>query len=261
VPARQDKTPIQSAFSKTISLLLDLKKAPEIDGCADWLQRYTRAQEKCVSAASGQPVFRRDYSCYFLLPKDRLLTASEAQELGPGLKLTESEAGKLSISGAPGAIGKIAFFTPEYFDGTNLNLIECSTSSDSMNCYRASPVVYSKYCAYSFWPRSSEYAFGCESVMSCDFCVNCYYSAKLSRCFEMDSCRDCSDCCFCHNCENLSNCMFCFNAKSLRYAVGNVEMGRAEYMKFRHRIMESAGREFEKSSGLKWSIFTIGSGK
>ncbi|MFA5077015.1 MAG: hypothetical protein WC488_01160 [Candidatus Micrarchaeia archaeon] len=254
-----DKSPIQSAFSDTLSLLLNAKVRLDLDDCSAWLQRYTRAQEKCRSAASGLPVFRRDYSCYFRLPRDRLLTASESQELGPPLRLSESDAESLRISNAPGKIGKIAFFTSEYFDGTNLNLVECPTSSDSANCYRSSPVVYAKYCAYCFWPRSTAYAFGCESVLDCDFCVNCYNSVKLSRCFELDSCRECSDVYFSHNCEASSNCMFCFNAKSLRYAVGNVEIGREKYMEFRKKILECIARELENSKDLKWSIFNLGS--
>ncbi|MFH0817693.1 MAG: hypothetical protein V1909_03600, partial [Candidatus Micrarchaeota archaeon] len=86
----------------------------------------------------------------------------------------------------------------------------------------------------------------------------CYNSVKLTRCFEMDSCRSCSDSYFSHNCEGLSNCMFCFNAKSLRYAIGNVEVGREQYMKIKKRVLDEIVKKLEKDKNLDLDIYNIG---
>lgn len=52
--------------------------------------------------------------------------------------------------------------------------------------------------------------------------------------------------------------MFCFNAKSLRYAIGNVEVGKEEYLKVKARILASIFERLEKEKRLAHSIFNIG---
>ncbi|MDD5337635.1 MAG: hypothetical protein PHS02_04080 [Candidatus ainarchaeum sp.] len=99
--------------------------------------------------------------------------------------------------------------------------------------------------------------FGCDTIFDSAFCINCYHSVKLTRCFEMDSCRDCSDSCFCHNSEGLSNCMFCFNSKGLRYAIGNVEVGKEEYARMRKVLLDAIGKRLEKDKDLKLSIYNL----
>jgi hypothetical protein len=254
----QNRKPIDEAFGKTARLLFGRGLPFGMDECSAWLQKHTRKDEKCRSCASGKPVFRRDYCCYFQLPKERLLTAAEALELGGKLKLAEGEATGLRMDRAHEAIGKIAFFASEYLDGSNANLIECATSSDSSNCYRSSPIVYSKYCGYCFWPRSSQYVFGSSALLDSEFCINCYQSVKLRRCFEMDSCRDCSDCMFCHNCENVHESMFCFNVKNLRYAIGNAEVGKERYLKIKKIMLDKIASGLEKERKLELDIYNLG---
>lgn len=256
-PKEEDRTQLDSAFSKVISLIFGKTISLNMDECADWLTRYTRAQDVCPSAASGKPVYRRDYASYFALPKNRMLKFYEAQFLGAKLKLNEGQINSLTLATFPQLISKIAFFASEYYDGTNSNLIECATSSDSMNCYRSSPIVHSKYCGYCFWPRSTTYSFGCESVLSCDFCLKCYNSVKLVRCFELDSCRDCSDCFYSHNCENVHESMFCFNGKNLRFAIGNVEQGKEKYMQFKKALLAQLSAELQNTKNISRSVFTL----
>jgi hypothetical protein len=257
-PMKTDIAPIENAFSKTYSLLLGSPPQGGMDAYAEWLSRHTMEHEECSSCASGKPVYRRDYCNYFILPRERLLTYPEALQLGGNLRLAEEDAAALSLANAHKFIGRIAFFTSEYLDGTNANLIECATSSDSNNCYRSEPIVFSKYCGYSFWPRNSSYAFGCDSLLDSEFCLNCYHSVKLKRCFEMDSCRDCADSYFCHNAENCRDSMFCFNAKNLRYAIGNREVGKGEYLRIKKLILEEMAGKLEKNKTLEYGIYDIG---
>ena len=74
----------------------------------------------------------------------------------------------------------------------------------------------------------------------------------------MDSCRDCSDSYFCHNIENCDNCMFCFNIKSKRYAIGNVEYPKEEYLKIKKLVLAELVSKIEKDKKLEMDIYNIG---
>ena len=260
-PGTHDKAIIEKAFSSTTQLLLGQPLAGGIDLYSAWLLRHTRRQETRPSAFSGKAVRRVDYSCYFELPEERLVTKEEARDIGQELAMGEKDAEGLTLANAHEKIGAIAFFAPEYQEGTHLNLIECATSSSSSNCYRAAPAVYAKCCAYCFWPRSSEYAFGCAAILDSEFCINCYQSVKLKRCFECDSCRDCADSYFCHNCENVQNSMFCFNAKNLKYAIGNSEVGKEKFMEIKRMLLQWANGSLSKSHDLPVDIYGVGAAR
>jgi len=257
-PAKTDKAAIEEAFAKTCAIVLGTRLAGSMDDYAGWLRRDIKKSETLKSAASGKPVIRFDYCRYGELPKDRLLLREEARDAGERLKIGEEAAESITIANAHEKIGGIAFFCPQYADGMNLNIIECATSGDSAHCYRSSAVVYSKYAGYCFWPRSSEHSFGCSSLLSSEFNIRCFNSVKLARCFEVDFSRDCSGCYYCHNVENCSDCMFCFNAKNLRYAVGNVEVGRERFMEMKKKLLGEIARELEGKKGLRWGIYNIG---
>ena len=256
-----DKKAIEDAFAKTCFIVLGKRLDGVIDDYADWLKKKRKRRETLKSVASGKPVLRFDYCRYFELPKDRMLINAEAREAGERLKISDGEAESITLSNAHTLISGIAFFCSEYRDGSNLNMIECATCGDSAHCYRSSPVVYSKYAGYSFWPRSSEYAFGCAALLSSEFCINCANSVKLARCFECDFCRDCSGLYFCHNCENVHDSMFCFNAKNLKYAIGNFEVGREKYIELKAQLLWLINKELSETKGLRYDIYNIGSNK
>jgi len=256
-----DKKVIEEAFAKTCSIVLGKRLAGSIDDYAEWLKRNIKRSETLKSAASGKTVLRFDYCRYFELPTDRMLGIEEAREAGERLKISREASASLTLANAHERISGIAFFCPEYRDGMNLNIIECATSGDSAHCYRSTPSVFAKYAGYCFWPRSSEYSFGCSALLSSEFNIRCFNSVKLARCFEVDFSRDCSGCYYCHNVENCTDCMFCFNAKNLKYAVGNVEVGREKFMEMRKRLLELVGKELDETRGLRWGIYNIGAKK
>jgi len=260
-PEKEDRPVIEEAFAKTCNIVLGKRLAGGMDDYAEWLKRNIRKSETLKSAASGKPVRRFDYCRYFELPANRLLLREEAREAGERLKIGEKEAESITIANAHEKIGKIAFFCPEYRDGMNLNIIECATSGDSAHCYRSTPVVFSKYAGYCFWPRSSEHSFGCSALLSSEFNIRCFNSVKLSRCFECDFCRNCSGLYFSHNCENVHDSMFCFNAKNLKYAIGNCEVGRERFMKVKAALLAEIGARLEKDKKLPWDIYSIGARK
>ncbi|MCL6089243.1 MAG: hypothetical protein M1530_03745 [Candidatus Marsarchaeota archaeon] len=258
-PARQpaDKKAVEEAFSQTTKLLLG-KPLEGMDSYAFWLMSRKPRIEKCSSAISGREVYRGDYCCSFDLPKDRLICMDEAPLVAEHARLSQQEAERMTLADAPRLLGKIALCSPEYHEGRNSNIIDCPTALDSSNCYRSVATVFAKYCAFGTWPRSSQYCFGYFSCLSSSSCINAYQSVKLARCFEMDNCRDCSDCLFCHNAENCRDCMFCFNVKAKQYAIGNVEVGKEQYMKIKKLVLAEIVRKLEKDKTLDIDIYNIG---
>ena len=253
----EDKGKIEVAFATTMNIILGKKPSKGIDAYGKWLVNHTRGFDMCKSAASGKDVYLAHYGNYCDLPKDRLLSLEEAKSFGQDAKLSPPDLESFSLKTAGARISKIAFFNSDISDGQNSNDIECTINIDAVNCYRAVCSVYSKYVAYSFWPRSCEHIFGCDTVFDSSFCVNCYRSVKLTRCIEMDSCESCSDSMFCHNCENMQNCMFCFNTKNKTHAIGNVEVGKEEYMRIKALVLAQISNQLEKTGKISWDIFSI----
>ncbi|MEI6900045.1 MAG: hypothetical protein WCL00_09210 [Bacteroidota bacterium] len=107
------------------------------------------------------------------------------------------------------------------------------------------------------WSSFNEYTFGCFRNMNGKFSLNCYFSTEMTRCFEMDACKNCSDSYFCHNCEGLQDSLFCFNAKSLRYAVCNVEVGRERFLELKKLFLDQVLSEVEGTGSLKLSIYNL----
>ena len=257
---RQDdsgKKAAEAGFQKTSRLLLG-KELRDIDTYRKWLERHIWAVEDKESVASGRTTRTAPHAVAVVeMPEKRIVTVEEALEIGKN-SISGSDAASLSLQNCHETIKNLAFFPVEFYTGTNVSLTQCTVAIECALSYRTSTFVYSKYCGCNFYPRSTEHAFGCNQLFDSSFCINCYYSVKLTRCFECDSCRGCSDCYFCHNCENLTDCMFCFNAKSKRYAIGNVEVGRENYLKVKKMLLEEIDRKLEKDHDLKIDIYNVG---
>ncbi|VVB98054.1 Uncharacterised protein [uncultured archaeon] len=153
----------------------------------------------------------------------------------------------------------IAYYCGDWRYGSYENLEKASGAGAGVNVFYSEDVYHDvKNIAYSNYVLYCESMFGCHVATYSKFCIHAYNSFRVTRCFEVDGCSDSSDLLFCHNSEALQNCMFCFNAKSLRYAVGNVEVGRAEYMRIRGMLLNYIGKELENGKGLDLSIYIIG---
>jgi hypothetical protein len=255
-----DKTPVVEAFATTTKLLFSKKLGP-IDDYDAWLYAHAHKIRALKSAASGKKVLVNSYVVGTApIPEDRVVSEQEALEIGKQ-QLTASEVESLSLKTAPDLISRLAFLNLEFQFGTNANLVDCSMSYSSTDCYRCSATVLSRLCGSGMWPTRSEHCFGFDSVRDSSFCINCYHSDRLVRCFEMDNCRDCSDSMFCHNAEAITSGMFCFNVKSRRYAIGNAEVGPDKFKSVKQKLMEEIADKLERDKKLDWSIYNIGSGK
>lgn len=255
-PQKTDKTVIENAFTETCKLVFGIPYRG-IDRYSSWLIRNTHRFECGKSCASGRQVLIPEYADFTRFPRDRLLPLDEAEFMGERLTLSENEAESLSLRNAPRLLSKIAYFSPDWKSGNNANNIDCPIEQDCTDCYKAIITLFCKRCSIGWWPRHSEHIFGFTRVRSSAFCVNCYDSDKIQRCFEVSEARDCADCYYCHNVENCHDCMFCFNAKNLRNAVGNTEFPRGEYLEIKKRMLSQLNDELSRTNSISLSIFNL----
>ena len=203
------------------------------------------------------------YSKYYWagnMPKGRMICDAESEHAGKAHLASDEIEGGLErlVKG----ISKIAFYTTQYDVGANQNIIDTPIMHYSSDSCRNSVSSYSKKCAYCNHAFQSEALFGCSTMMTeSTFCIRCHNCVKTSYSLELDACKSCFRCMFCHNCEGLSDSMFCFNAKNLRYAIGNVEVGREEYMRIRQKVVAELLARLEKTGDIGMDIYSIGARK
>ncbi len=258
-PGGGEKTslePMEEAFSQTSRLLLGAELRG-LEGYSGWLARHIPHGEERKSVLSGRKFWVGNYANYMDVPADRTVTEDEALVL---VESSEPQEGveNITMENAHEFVGRIAYISLDFHDGTNENVRDCMAYAYSSNVYRCAPCVQIKDSAYNFWPRSSDHVFGNGILLDSAYCIHCYQSVKLSRCFEVDSGRGCSDCYFCHNVENLHDCMFCFNAKNLRFAIGNVPLAPEKYRQIKTLVLGGIGSELIKAKDLKLDIYNIG---
>lgn len=212
---------------------------------------------------SGKSAFgnRLDYTESFIfgrMPKGRMINAEEASELEkwqPCAEINESD----TLSDVIEKIGKLALFRMEFSEGNNQNFAKTPLIYEgSSDIYNVMDATSAKNCAYDTMVLRSEHCYGCYRMLFSQFCIDSYHSAHITRCFEISDSNNCSDCYFCHNVENCHESMFCFNAKNLRYAVGNVEIGRERYLQIKKRVLDEIARKLEADKKLDMSIYNIG---
>lgn len=251
---------IEKAFSQTAEILFG-KKLGSMREYEKWLERHVKGKiEGKKSKISSNIVYVPSVEFYRKLGEN-IVTLEESLLLGEK-KVPEATLAKLSLANAGKALEGIKATTPEIIYSRNIGTTESSCYGPTQYCHKVRFTWFSKFIAHTFWGRDSERLFGCANVAAGSaFCIKCYSSTKLIRCFEVNDSNNCADCYFCHNCEDLRDCMFCFNTKGKRYAIGNVELGREEYLKVKKRIQAQIATELERTKSCKYDIYSIGARK
>ena len=255
-PAKKDRTVVENAFTETASLVFGVPYKG-LDKYAAWLRRNTRGFEEGKSCASGNALLVPDYADFQRFPRNRLLSVEEADFIGERLALGEKEAESLTFASAGKALSRIAYFSPEWKSGNNANNIDCPIEFNCSDCYRSIINLFSKRCAFGWWPRESEHMFGFNRARFSAFCINCFDSERLQRCFEVSEGRNCSGCYYCHNVENVQDSMFCFNVKNKRYAIANVELPKEQYLEIKKKVLAQLNGELSKTNSIALSIFNL----
>ncbi|MFA5929369.1 MAG: hypothetical protein WC861_00640 [Candidatus Micrarchaeia archaeon] len=246
---------IEAAFRSVTKVLLG-RELCGLQSYSKWLEQDVRMLTSHKSALSEADVYLSFFS-FFQQTEGKVVTLAEGEELGKKA-ISREDAHRLSLANAAEVLRSIKLYAAESDVGDNIEVEEVAQHGYSSFCFHGDAFVYSKYCAYCMWPRSSEHTFGSDFVFSSKFCLKCYNSVNLSRCFEVSHSVGCSDCYFCHNCENVHDSMFCFNMKNLKHAICNVELSCEDYMRIKKMVQEEIAGRLEKGKAFPLSIYNIG---
>jgi len=248
---------INADFARVCQLVLK-KPMPSVEKLEAYLSENTKRITIAKSAASSRAVLSTEVKIDEMETMTGRLVKLNEHDSVSHIRDWPEGFGKegLKYADIPRFIGPIAYFAPEQ-DFQTKNCVECPTVHMAANCFRSGRAYFSKHIGCSYWPRDSEYMYGCDSTRTSSFCIRCYNSYKLTRCFEADTSQNCTGCYFCHNCENVHDSMFCFNAKNLRYAIGNAEVGKEAFERAKKLLLSEITSSLEKTGDYKRSIYDI----
>ncbi len=255
VPAR-----IEAAFKTTTKLVL-AKEHAGIKGFGQWLLEKS-VKVKKIKGALGSPTYKvTELPIAKDIPCDRLVTLDEAFESAKKtIELAKGE--RPTLKELLSRVSKVAYFTEEFFDGTNENCVDTPSRFGGSNIYKVWDTTGGKNSGYSSGVVRSEYIFGGGlRILDSQFCINCFDSTKLKGCFEVDSSYSTRSSYLCHNVENADSCLLCFNVKNLSYAVGNKQVGRDEFERIKKILTDYLNKELDSKNGTELSIFAIPKGK
>ena len=242
---------VEAAFEKTTKILFGSVLSP-LGRYEKWLRRNTPGGRFIKNPDGSCKVFLPNFSMFQFVP----------EKAAAGLEaMNENSKKKLNIIQFDFfAIGRDfarSLLVCEFIEGQNTGIKDCNWYLNCQHIYKNAYCFYAKYCAYNLWSSFTDHVFGCYRNMNSNFCINCYFSSDLNRCFEMDSCRACGDSMFCHNCENVYDSIFCFNVKNKRYAVANVEVGRENFLAIKKNFLQWALSELDSKADLTLNIYNV----
>ena len=224
-----------------------------------YLTRYPKRARLEKSSISG-----KDVVVFGLYSKNaRFIAEEEAAAYLEMLKGTKLNVNDIKdIDSAVDALSENIAYAGNIVLGKSAFVSQSTRVVDSFYVYRSSDVVYSKNIAFCEVAKYSECVFGCASAgKGTKFAISCGEPYEASRLFECFHAYDGADCFYSANLESCQECMFCFNVKNLRYAVGNVVVGREEYLAFKKRMLSSIASEIEAKKSLRYGIFNVCEGK
>ncbi len=249
---------IEEAFASTTRLLFQAPLGP-FSKYSIWAGLRVPGGRMAKSSLGVGEVYLPDYGFFKKIPQGRAASL-EDMEKAAAMKIQEADAAG-TFEEVVARLGSVAYFVPTYEEGRNMGLERTAAPLDCLNVSDAFDPFTTKNSAKLFSVMDCEAVFGMYRVLKTSFSIHCYNSEALSRCFEMDFGKNCSDSLFCHNVENMAHCMFCFNAKNKRYAIGNLEVGQEKYMQIKKELVSKIVAELEKTGSLSYDIYSILGGR
>jgi hypothetical protein len=226
---------INKAWESSCKVMLGESIGP-IGDYEDYLWKNVERCHPVKSAISGKEVaITGDYA------KGAKFISGD--EMGEYSKILGS--GKLGINDLKdidsilGAIGERIHYSGNDILGNSGMVAHSNRVVDSTFVYKAHDVFYSKYVAYTYLSKYSEYIFGCESVgKGTHFAIKAFETYDDSRLFECVRVYESADIVYAANLENCQSCLFCFNLRSKRRCIGNNELPEGEFAKLKEKLLE-----------------------
>jgi len=231
----------------------------DLEEYENWLKKHVPLPQPETSAISGKEIWIPPPKIFLRTKYDkkRIVSFDEIDQIKTNFKKEDLDG--INLEKIKKIIEPVAYYVGNYRYGNAYNVEKSSGAGPGENIYYSEEAYLGvKNIAYCNYVLCSEYMFGCENVPESSFCINCYHSNSIKNCFEMEGCKNCSSCMFCHNCEDLQDCIFCFNAKGMRHAVGNIEVGAEEYQRIKKILVNHIINNLKANKKLDVDIFNFG---
>lgn len=251
---------IEQGFRDTCRLVLG-SEAGGLEELAQWLGMRVPLPYPAKSAVSGKEVWVVPPDIYLkkYFKKSRIVSHEEME------KINKTKFRKKDLEGADLAvmlskiISPVAYYIGNFRYGKWSNMEKVSGGGEGENAYYSDNAYFAvKNVAYSNYVLYSRHMFGCHNSPYCEFCIHTYNCTKVTNAFEADGCTNCHDIYFCHNCEGLSDCILCFNAKNLKYAVANIEVGKEEYERVKKMLLSDVVAGLKRKKAFPVDIYNLG---
>ncbi len=252
-----NRAPVQKAWDDTCRIVLGAP-AGDLPRYREWLLKHNIKASMVESVLGTGAIPAASYENLKALPKSRYVNIDERLPLTALMKFSEKEAESLTLANAGKSLSRILYITPEFHEGTIINVYGCPLILWSSDCEDVHGCIYVKKSAYSTWPRDSDHVFGCAFTYDSGFSINCCNSFKIRNCFEVDSARSSTGCYYCHNIENCHDAIFCSNVKNLRYAVCNEQVGREEFLRVKALLLARVNDELAKTGSCAMDVYLAG---
>jgi hypothetical protein len=250
---------IEDAFIDTTKIVLGTGLRG-LEAYGEWLGGRVPLPVKGKSAKSGKEVWLQPPLVFLKKPFDagKIVDMDEAESVNKS-PFGAGDLRNADLRKVLEIVKPITYYCGNLRYKNCKNIEKSSGVADAINIYYSEDVDWEvKNVAYGNYVLYSENMFGCHHASYSRFCIHSYNSVDITRGFEVDGCLNSSDVYFCHNSENLNNCILCFNAKNLRYAVGNTEVGREKFLEIKKMLLDYVVGELKKKKQLGVDIFNVG---
>ncbi|MFA5105581.1 MAG: hypothetical protein WC506_01340 [Candidatus Micrarchaeia archaeon] len=231
---------LEKDFRATCKIVLG-GEAGGMEELAEWLSAGNEPFRRTRSAISGREMVSwPPYYC-----KGAKWAAFEEVDFTKKFKPLSINEMK-DIDSLASAVQERACYAGNIYFGKS-GFIELSSNiNDSFYVYNTCGNGNSKYLAYSTIGRRVQSCYGCNATEESDYCIKCTRTFKSSRCFELWYSQNCSECHYSSGLTGCSNCFFCFNAKSIRNAIGNLELPPGRYKEIKEKLLQEAVQALRK---------------
>jgi len=251
---------LEKEFETTTKLLFGTAFS-SIEHYGPWLLRHVPASYPVPSAKSGKEVWVPPPLNYMRkrFNRSKIISFDEMEQVSISPFKPEDLNGATLNDLRTKFVKPIAYYCGNFRYGEHSNVEQSSGAGAGINLFQCEDVYLDvKNIGYSNYALYCENMFGCHGISHSKYGIHIYNSTNVTRCFEVDGCSNSSDLYFCHNCEGMSNGILCFNAKNLRYAVGNMEVGPEKFMRIKKMLVERIVHELKEKKSLNTDIFNVG---
>lgn len=246
---------VNKAWESTFKIMLGRSIGP-IDDYEAYLQKFVDPYRLEKSAISGKTVVvTGDYGA-----GARFISGDEIGEYAKAVGNSRLDINQIKdMDSVIGAIGERICYSGSDILGNSGQVALSNRVVDSTFVYKAHDVFYSKYVAYTYLSKYSEYIFGGHSVgKGTHFGAKIFETYESSRIWEGVHIYLSQDIIYSSNMENCQNCLFCFNLRSKRRCIGNLELPADKFAALKEKLQSEIAETLRAKRTAKSIVEIVG---